>query len=584
MEDNAGKVTDENKYLIDEIMKRADFARNPPKDNLAQTANRIAFMWTIGFNASSAIVNLSQVPLFVYPMLSGRYGWKETTIALRNAQKLVTSSGLSRKIPMVAPFGKEVNTKGFAMPGLDNYFELDANGDYVVRKDLELDPEERKRIEEIKPLVEMMSARGQLNRSLFADSLGLDNSGRERGIMDWVSNASAFMFHNVEMFNRQVSTMAAYQLELERLNNTVEGKNMSTAERQQAAAEQALYDTQQTNGGTVLETAPRFAQEGVGRVALMYKSYGIQMYYTMFKTARQMLNAQANPEDRKIAARQLAGIMGTSFLLAGAVGMPLARELMQLMDLFLLDDEEDDAETMVRKALGETLYKGPLTALLGVDVSSRIGLSGLILQANRFNADASLEEDFLHYFGGPAWSTVASINRGYNDIMDGNMVRGIESMVPGAVRNAVRGLYRYPADDGILTRRGDPITDDLSFGDLAAQVIGFAPSDYTFEQERNQVTKRIDRAVNARRTRLLRQYYVALRMGDSPTAREVMADIQDFNRRHRSAAITPETMRRSMRQHMETSMTMYNGITISPNMRRVLQQQRDEWDQGFQLF
>ena len=585
MEDNATKITDENKYLVDEIMKRADFARNPPKDSIAQTANRLAFIWTIGFNASSAVVNLSQIPLFVYPMLSGRYGWKETTKALRNAQKMVTSSGLNRKIPMVAPFGKEVNTNGFAMPGIDNYFELDANGDYVLRKDLELETEERQRIEEIKPLMEMMAARGQLNRSLFADSLGLDNSGRERGIMDWVSGASAFMFHNVEMFNRQVSTLTAYQLELDRLNNSVEGKAMSTAERQQAAAEQALYDTQQTNGGAVLETAPRFAQEGVGRVALMYKSYGIQMYYTMFKTARKMLDAQnVSKEERSIAAKQLAGIMGTSFLLAGAVGMPLARELMQLMDLFLLDEEEDNAETMVRKTLGETLYKGPLTALLGVDVSSRIGLSGLILQANRFNTNASLEEDFLHYFGGPAWSTVSSMNRGFKDMMDGNTVRGIESMVPGAVRNAVRGIYRYPADDGILTRRGDPITDDLSFGDLAAQVIGFAPSDYTFEQERNQVTKRIDRAVNARRTRLLRQYYVALRMGDGPTAREVMGDIREFNRRHRSAAITPETMMRSMRQHMETSATMYNGITISPNMRRVLQQQRDEWDQGFQLF
>ena len=583
MEDNANKITDENKYLVDEIMKRADFARNPPKDSIAQTANRLAFIWTIGFNASSAVVNLSQLPLFVYPMLAGRYGYKDTTIAMRDAQKLVTSSGLSRKIPMVAPFGKEVNTQGFAMPGIDNYFELDANGDYTLRKDLELEPEERQRVEEMKPLVEMMSARGQLNRSLFADSLGLDNSGRERGIMDWVSGASAFLFHNVEMFNRQVSTLASYQLELARLKK--DEPSLSSAERQQKAAEQALYDTQQTNGGTVLETAPRFAQEGVGRVALMYKSYGIQMYYTMFKTARQMLDAQnVSKEERSIAAKQLAGIMGSSFLLAGAVGMPLARELMQLMDLFLLDDEEDDAATMVRKTLGETAYKGPLTAMLGVDVSSRIGLSGLILQANRFNANASLEEDFLHYFGGPAWSTVASMNRGFKDMMQGNTVRGIESMVPGAVRNAVRGLYRYPADDGILTRRGDPITDDLSFGDMAAQVVGFAPADYTFEQERNQVTKRIDRAVNSKRTKLLRQYYVALRMGDSPTAREILGDIRDFNKRHRSAAITPETMRRSMRQHMETSRTMYNGITISPNMRRALEQQREEWDQGFQLF
>jgi len=257
---------------------------------------------------------------------------------------------------------------------------------------------------------------------------------------------------------------------------------------------------------------------------------------------------------------------------------------MQLINLFFLDDEEENAETLVRKTIGETMYKGPLTALLGVDVSSRVGLSGLLLQANRFNSNASLEEDFLHYFGGPAWSTVASIHRGYQDMMQGNMVRGVESMVPGAVRNAVRGLYRYPADEGILTRRGDPVIEDLSFTDLAAQVIGFAPAEYTRTQEMNQITKGIDRAVNSRRTNLLRQYYVSMRMGDSDGMRDTLREIVEFSRRHPSAAISPDTIRRSIAQHMKTSQTMFNGITISPNMRDALAREREEWDQGFNLF
>ena len=41
----------------------------------------------------------------------------------------------------------------------------------------------------------------------------------------------------------------------------------------------AIFDTQRTNGGTFLETAPSIARENVGRVALMYKNYGLQMYY-----------------------------------------------------------------------------------------------------------------------------------------------------------------------------------------------------------------------------------------------------------------------------------------------------------------
>jgi len=582
IEDNKPNITDENKYIIDELDARADFARNPPKDSIAQAANRAAFVWTIGFNASSAVVNLSQLPMFVYPMLSGKYGYGATGRAIKNASKLVTSSGFNRKSDMVAPYGDEKNIKVRSMPSLDNYFELDANGDYVVRKDIDLDDAVRAELLEAKPLMEMMAARGQLNRSLFADNLGVDSSGRKRSVVETVSAASAFMFHNVEVYNRQVTALTAYQLELNRLKEAE--PTLSTAERQEKAAVQALYDTQMTNGGSVLETAPRFGQQGIGRVALMYKTYGIQMYYTMFKTVRDGIDAHhaGDKAARDQAFRQFAGVTGASFLLAGAVGMPLARELMQLLNLFR-DDEEDDIETVVRKTIGEGFYKGPLTAALGVDLSSRIGLSGLILQANRFNHDASLEETVFHYLGGPAWSTITRFERAYKDVMQGEMQRGVESLLPGGVSNVYKTVFRY-SDEGILTRRKDPIMDDLSMGQLAAQAIGFAPAEYTRTQEMNQQTKRIERSVNNMRTKLLRQYYVASRTGDYDGRRALMEKIFKFNKRHPTARIGIDSIHKSMRQHMETSATMYNGISISPNMRQTLEESRSEWDQGWQLF
>jgi hypothetical protein len=168
--------------------------------------------------------------------------------------------------------------------------------------------------------------------------------------------------------------------------------------------------------------------------------------------------------------------------------------------------------------------------------------------------------------------------------MNGEVERGIEAMLPGGVRNAYQGVFRFPRDEGIVTRRNDPIMDDLSFGELAAKAIGFAPAEYTRNQEMNQQTKRIDRATNATRTKLLRKYYVATRMGDSDGRRQAMQKIRDFNKRHPTARIGLESLLRSMRQHMETSATMYNGITISPNMRRALEESRNEWDQGWQLF
>ena len=132
---------------------------------------------------------------------------------------LTSKSTRQRRIKGIVPFGKQDKVDVFAMPSIDNLFEMDEAGNYVVRKDIEGYTERRKELEEILPLVQLAAQRNQLNRSLFAETLGLDSSGRDKTIMDRISSWSAFMFHQVEQYNRQVSMLAAYRLELDRLND-----------------------------------------------------------------------------------------------------------------------------------------------------------------------------------------------------------------------------------------------------------------------------------------------------------------------------------------------------------------------------
>lgn len=574
------------KDLQDELVARADFAMRPPKDGIAQAANRAAFIWTIGFNASSALVNLSQVPLFVLPMLGGKHGFRAAGKAITDAAGLVSGTLTSkstrqRRIKGIVPFGKQDKVDVFAMPSIDNLFEMDEAGNYVVRKDIEGYTERRKELEEILPLVQLAAQRNQLNRSLFAETLGLDSSGRDKTIMDRISSWSAFMFHQVEQYNRQVSMLAAYRLELDRLNDpkrsTAKEKGLSTAKKRELAAQNALYEAQQLNGGSVLETAPRFAQQGIGRVALMYKTYGIQMYYTMLRAAKTMLNRENDPEIRKAAFRQLVAVQGTALFFAGVQGLPLFGAFTMIANLFL-DEDEDDAETIVRKHIGEGWYKGGLTALLDVDVSQRVALTNLLFQVNRYNRDASPEETIGYYLGGPAWSVGKSFIRGTGELINGDMQRGIESMVPGAVRNGLKAI-RY-TEEGALTRRKDPILDDITTGQLFSQVVGFAPADYARRQEENQGLKRIENTVRNNRSALLKKYYLAVRMQDYEEAREVKKEIIAFNkrvgRRFPRAVITADSVERSMKSHMRTSATMHNGIALSPMFRTALQQHLED--------
>ena len=569
-----------------ELEARAEFAMRPPKDGFAQSANRAAFIWTIGFNTSSALVNLSQVPLFVLPMLGGKHGFRSASKAITEAAGLVSGTLLSsktrsRRIRGIVPFGKNDTVDAFAMPSMDNLFEMDEAGNYTVRKDIEGYAERRKELEEILPLVQLAAERGQLNRSLFADSLGLDSSGRDKSVIDRVSGWSAFMFHQVEQYNRQVTMLAAYKLELARINDpkraTKAEQAMSTAKKKELAAQNSLFEAQQLNGGSVLETAPRFAQKGIGRVALMYKTYGIQMYYTMIKTAVAGLRRENDPEVRKAALRQLVAVHGSALFFAGVQGLPLFGAFTMIANLFL-DEDEDDAETIVRKHIGEGWYKGALTELLDVDVSQRVALTNLLFQVNRYNRDASPEETIGYYLGGPAWSVGKSFIRGTGELINGDMERGIEAMVPGAVRNGLKAI-RY-TEEGALTRRKDPILDDITGGQLVSQVIGFAPAEYARRQEENQGVKRIENTLRTNRGKLLKQYYLAMRMGDYEEARDVKQDILDFNKRvsrkFPKAIITSDSVARSMRSHMRTSATMHNGIAISPMFRTALQEHLDD--------
>jgi len=166
-------------------------------------------------------------------------------------------------------------------------------------------------------------------------------------------------------------------------------------------------------------------------------------------------------------------------------------------------------------------------------------------------------------------------------------MRGTESLLPAGVANAYKTvpfLGRISVEEGYRSRRGDIIYDDVNVLERAGQFLGFAPTGYMLEQERNNIIKGIDTAISKKRSKLLKQYYVAKRTGDLSGMRKARREMREFSKKHREAAITAETIDRSMKQHVKTSLEMYNGIRLNPQMRETLKNSRDDWDQGLQLF
>ena len=539
--------------MMNELDARIDYAISPQVPMWSKLATSFGFNMTLGFNVSSALVNLSQIPLVVMPYLGGKYGYAATTKAVGRAAKYFVGSGFDREVEMLVPTDKgEKKMKVRAFPSMDNYDFSKAD----APKHLET-------------LAKMAAERGQLNRSQIYDVLDV---GEDTGMLTKINAASGFVFHHGERMNRQVSLIAAYELELEKLA----GKDLSKATEQQRikAAEEALYMTELTNGGTAAAAAPRLAQSALGKVLFMYKRYGASMYYMLFKTAREALKS-ADPDVRKAAKRQIAGIYASSALMAGVQGIPMFGIAAMMYNLFKGDDE-DDFDTAARKYLGEGVYSGALNALTGLEISGRIGLSDLLFRDANTRPSDSVMLSLMETAGGPVVGSVSRVERGLKLIADGDVERGIEQMLPSAFGNMMKSV-RY-ATEGAKTLRGDPIIGEVGPWNVGAQFFGFAPAEYTRQLEINSDLKSLDRDTLERRTKMLRKYYVAMRNGDASEAASVLEDMMKFSKRHPSAAITGETIQNSMAQHMRTTQEMYHGITLSRSMRDELLQRASEYE------
>jgi hypothetical protein len=574
--------------VIRELIERANMVMYPTTggfERAYQAANRTAFLYTLGFNASSAIVNLSSIPIVVLPYLAGRYGYAKTAKAMQAATGLYMGSGFNREVNLPTEFMGNITTNVRTAPSIDNYFVLDAAGKFTLRTDIELhvDPvkaaAKRKALTDIIPLLEMSMREGQLNRSIFYDAAGLEDMGRARSMSDKIQAAAGSMFHQVERFNRQVTLVAAYNLEMEKLAANTQ---MSLEEKQTAAAEKAIYQATESGGGATMDMAPRYAQQGFTRVALMFKNYGMTIAYMQIKMIKQLAQNIAPGNDaeskalRNMAMKQLLGLNLSAGLLAGVGGTPIYGVLSTMADLLLLDDDEEDADMVTRRFLTEGWYKGWITELTGMDISARVGLNDLLFRSNRYNNNPSEADVLMQQIGGPAWSTGTQIWGGLTEFATGksasggpgDRMRGLENMLPASVRNVLKtGRFAYDGMEA-TTRRRDPIIDDMSFNQLMGQFFGFTPAELSLQQEINSQLTRINTTLGQRRTNLMRRYYAAVRFQDTGGMQEIAQEIQDFNSdvgtRYPKAILNGENLRKSLTQNVRTTAKMHNGITLNP--------------------
>jgi hypothetical protein len=529
-----------------------------------------AYMLTLGANVSTALITMSQVPLFVAPFLSGKHGMGRTISAIGLANRLLAGSGKERTIERIGADGKieqvrvPVRIWDFS---LDNYDVSDPSNAYLGT------------------LQRVAKDNGVFNRSLMQDEL----LGEQPTLWQKIAGYSGIMQHHAERYSRETALMASYHLSLQDamgqqsipldqfVQSLKDGTLQPTEAQQLAAAKEAVDVSEKTNGPIYAAAGPLQSQSDLGAIFYLFKRHPLSMLNLIYQTATRANPFGTNdPADRKIAQRQFAGMLGMLGLMSGAMGLPMMQQVGWLYDLLFADDDEPDFESAMRMGLGEAGTFGLIDYLTGMKVSERIGLGGAIYRPGFASEKLPVPYQILEGVGGPVLGLgLKYLDRAPKLLAEGEYQRFAEAVLPSALANAARA-YRF-GDGGIRTMRGDPIVDDIGPFHLAAQSMGFMPTVYAQRLAMNSLGTKIDNAINTNRSKLLQKRNKALRDGDFDTVRRVDGEIQEFNQRHPRNPITQKTIRDSNRAFNDRSARTNYGLAVAPRNQAYIDELTSRW-------
>ena len=545
-----GKDQEDAKAVANELEARYNFAMKPTIEAWARWASSGAFYYNLAGNISSAVVNLLQTPMVALPQMGGKYGFLKTSRALIDATRLYSGSQLKRTVTDIN--GQQVEEN--AMLSIENLVNSGKAPQYEA-------------------LIKRLKELGFLQTSLARDALEASNMpGADPSTFKTMAEKTAlyssFLFHHAERMNREVTAVSAYELEMGRLKE----KGVTGKEAEALAIAEAVRMVEYTHGAGHSESGPSIGHSSLGKVLTVFKRFGFTMYYMLFDTIRRSLPipADATQEQRELAQaarRQLIGIYGMAGLFAGAKGLPLYW-IAELAYNMLADDDDDKFDDVMRQYLGELLFKGPVNYFTNLGIADRVGWTDLIYRDQKGGkADAGALSQYLENILGAPYSLANNVYRGQQLINEGQMYRGIETMLPSALKNPMKA-YRY-ATEGANTLRGD-LVGDVNGYNAAMQVLGFAPADLLTKYEENAYIKRKEDATVGETKRLLKQYYVAMNMGDQDRMDALEDKLFALADKHPDLKITQDTINRSVKSRDTISRDMYQGIQINRKIRNEL--------------
>ena len=471
--------------IRDDVRRDFDYLFNTPGGDQT-TLRMFNFLYTMGFNVSTALLNVLTLPTSTTSLLmqwdSNFFKhWGNISGSFRDATELVTR-------------GTKPNI---------NYVEVsevfsEENVGKLIKK--------KRMTEEEGKAMRKMSALGLTQESLVEDSLegtrwsATEMGGRlMRGAKKAVNFAAAPTGY-MEALTRSATALAVFrslnsEAKIERAKKSYE--NDARFKDWMENLPEGVSEREAITAFAIQEAHAIFGKEGRGpaqrglwgSLVFPFMTYPMQMLELLGK------QAFSRGGSGKAAA---AYTMSSYLLLAGAMGIPGAELWKTVYEMYsrLFKGNEVDAVNEIRKTLVNEYGFDPNTALFftnglfrtqfGVDVARRISLPVFFQTPLIGLMQGSTEaRDYLGVTG----SLIQSAKQIQQGISEGENPSAsvLQTMAPVALANIWKGLVKYTssgASTGQGTRLVNP--EDFQPQDFLAQAFGFTPGIVAEEREKNR--------------------------------------------------------------------------------------------------
>jgi hypothetical protein len=568
------KATD----ILDELYLSYQAAMNTNSSDMDRTVtkiNQLNFLGMLGFSLSGGLVNMLQTPGVAMPVTAGRHGVAATMREYDKGFKEFMGAFLRQK--------------------------KDADGNTSITELLREDlhkaaaagntAETTRLINELNAM-EHFKEDGTISRTQTFDIIGVGQEGSDYGgVLSDLSKKAGFLFHHGERFNREVTLIANYRLETERLKaenaKIADPKaRLKNGQIHQQAMDYAKYVVDRAHLDYASENAARIFRGPLAKMAFQFKKYSQGMLFLWGKSfadslhkidradfANDTLFEQAKREQAE-ARRTFMGLLAMQTSLAGITGLPLMGALSVVYGLIGQaagddDDEPWDLERDLRLGLsdlfgdfaGEAMSKGIVNAGTPINLSSRLD------QANIFFREPMKElegrdaaTNYVAQVFGPTGGTIEKVWQGFSFLADGQAMRGAEQLLPKFVSDLVKA-GRFASED-VTSLSGEKVKD-ITATEIFWQTLGFSPSSVERKYAERNFTKARETAITEARSAIIHEA-VKARMDGQPVDR---AAIDEWNAEHPEFPITLRSIMSSLRGKRESLERKGDrGYSVNPKL------------------